>query len=46
VLLCITDDPRQGKGTYEVEEVKLGEPDAALFAPPEGYAIHDVKPVR
>jgi hypothetical protein len=46
VLLGITDDPRRGKTTYEVEELTLGEPDASLFAPPEGYTIKDVTPVR
>ncbi len=46
VLLGIHDDPRSGKYTYEVEEITMGEPDAALFAPPEGYVIKEERPVR
>jgi hypothetical protein len=46
VVFAINDDPRSGKNTYEVEELTVGEPDAALFAPPEGYTIRDVTPVR
>lgn len=44
VMLAITEDPRYGKNTYEVEEITMGEPDAALFLPPEGYVIKEVKP--
>jgi hypothetical protein len=44
VLLSISDDPRRGRGTYEVEELTVGEPDASLFAPPAGYKIVDTNP--
>ncbi len=46
VLLAINEDPRSGKNIYEVEEITMGEPDAVLFAPPEGYVIRDVTPER
>jgi hypothetical protein len=35
-LLRIHDDPRHGKTTTEFEELNLGEPPQAMFAPPEG----------
>lgn len=41
VLMGISDDPRRGRSTYEVEELTVGEPDASLFAPPAGYNIVD-----
>jgi hypothetical protein len=41
VLMGISDDPRRGRSTYEVEELTVGEPDASLFAPPAGYKIVD-----
>jgi len=44
VLLGITDDPRHGRTTYEVEELTVGEPDASLFAPPAGYKVVDLSP--
>jgi hypothetical protein len=40
-LLSITDDPRRGRTTYEVEELSRAEPDPSLFAPPEGYRIEE-----
>jgi hypothetical protein len=45
VLLGITDDPRHGRTTYEVEDLAVGEPDASLFAPPAGYKIVDNNPL-
>jgi hypothetical protein len=45
VMLGIDEDPRKGKTTYEVEDLERGAPDAAVFAPPEGYKIDDVTPV-
>jgi hypothetical protein len=44
-MLEISDDPRFGRRTYEVEEVTQGEPDASLFAPPEGYRVEYRKSV-
>ena len=43
-LQSITDDPRTGKKTEEVEELSLSEPDPSLFALPEGYAVKDIPP--
>ena len=40
-LLTITDDPRSGKRTDEVTEFQPGEPDAALFQIPRGYAVRE-----
>jgi hypothetical protein len=39
VVLGITDDPRVGRKTFEVEELSSSEPDASVFAPPDGYKI-------
>jgi hypothetical protein len=39
VMLMISDDPRSGRTTSEVEEMTRGEPDASLFAPPPGYKV-------
>lgn len=33
----IDDDPRFGMSTYELKEIKRGEPDPSLFKLPEGY---------
>lgn len=41
-LLATRDDPRRGRTTAEFEELSLAEPDAALFAPPSGYAIEEI----
>jgi hypothetical protein len=43
-LSVITDDPRHGKTTYELEELVQGEPDPSVFAPPAGYKIKDITP--
>jgi hypothetical protein len=40
-VMEIRDDPRFGRNVYEVEELKVGEPDASLFGPPAGYKIED-----
>jgi len=40
-VMEIRDDPRIGRSTYEVQELKTGEPDAALFSPPATYKIED-----
>lgn len=41
VVMAVDDDPRRGRTTYEVEELTMGEPDAAVFAPPAGYRVVD-----
>jgi hypothetical protein len=43
-LVRIHDDPRRGKSTMEYEELNLGEPDPAMFAPPAGYKVEEVHP--
>jgi hypothetical protein len=44
LMMMIHDDPRHGRSVQEVEEVNTNEPAAALFAPPEGYNIVEMKP--
>jgi hypothetical protein len=41
VMMAVDDDPRRGKTTTEYEELTMGEPDAALFAPPAGYTVQE-----
>ena len=43
-LMAIRDDPRRGRTTAEIEELHQGEPDPAIFSPPEGYFIKDQNP--
>jgi hypothetical protein len=45
-VLRINDNSATGKTTTEVVELKLGESDASLFAPPAGYKVEEqgVKP--
>lgn len=43
-VLHITDDPRIGVITTEMTSFASGEPDPALFRPPEGYTVRDVYP--
>jgi hypothetical protein len=45
VVLGISDDPRRGRTTYEIEELSRTEPDPSLFTPPEGYRIEDSVPL-
>ena len=40
-LLSIQEDPRSGRTTQEVTDLKLGEPDVSLFAPPAGYRVEE-----
>jgi len=40
-LLQTDEDPRFGKWTVEVVELTRGEPDPALFTPPEGYKTEE-----
>jgi hypothetical protein len=42
LILCfMNDDPRRGRTVEEYEELNLGEPDPALFAPPAGYTVQE-----
>jgi hypothetical protein len=43
-VLTITDDPRSGKTTTELQDINLSEPDATLFEPPPGYKIEEQHP--
>ncbi len=43
-LMAIRDDPRQGRITAEIEELHRGDPDPAIFSPPEGYIIKEQNP--
>jgi hypothetical protein len=43
-MMSISDDPRRGRTTAEIEELHRGDPDPALFSPPEGYIIKDQNP--
>lgn len=38
-LMAITDDPRTGRYTWEVESLTVGPPDPALFTPPANYKV-------
>ena len=40
-MMAIGDDPRRGRTTAEIEELHRGDPDPALFSPPEGYTIKE-----
>jgi len=42
-ILSIREDPRFGTQKFELSDVTLGEPDAKLFAPPEGSKILDLR---
>lgn len=39
-------DPRSGDYVYRLENVKRGEPDAALFAVPSDYKVHETPGMR
>lgn len=43
-VLQIDDDPRTGARTMELTDIERGEPDPALFQPPEGYTVKDKYP--
>ncbi|WP_263366642.1 hypothetical protein [Edaphobacter bradus] len=43
-MMSIYDDPRQGRTTTEIEELHQGDPDPAIFSPPEGYTVKDHPP--
>jgi len=40
-LYAVQDDPRRGRITMEFQDLKMGEPDPALFVPPSGYKISE-----
>lgn len=42
-VLSIREDPRFGMQKFELSDVVVGEPDAKLFEPPEGFRIVDVR---
>jgi hypothetical protein len=42
-LISILDDPRIGKQTFIVTDIQLGDPDPALFEPPAGHTIVDLR---
>lgn len=46
-MLRIVENPIDGRTTTEVVDLKQGEPDASLFAPPAGYKLEEqgAKPV-
>jgi hypothetical protein len=37
----VMDDPRTGKSTADTTDVKLADPDPALFQPPTGYSLRE-----
>ena len=41
-----TSDPRWGETTYQLTNIKRGEPDRALFLVPSDYSVKDSKPKR
>jgi hypothetical protein len=41
VVLGITDDPRERRTAYEIEDFSRTDRSPSLFAPPEGYGIED-----
>jgi len=41
-LVNVVDDPRIGKGTWELTSLERAEPNPALFRLPTGYAINDL----
>jgi len=44
-MMSINDDPRRGRSTGEIEELHLGDPDPAMFAPPKDFLVKDQNPV-
>lgn len=39
MLRSVTDDPRSGRTTREVQSLDLGEPPVSMFQPPEDYKV-------
>jgi hypothetical protein len=44
ILVATDDDPRNGRYTWEVENLAVGPPDPALFTPPTNYKVWDDNP--
>ncbi len=44
-MLMIEEDPRSGRTTQEVIDLKLDEPDVSLFASPAGYSISEQRSI-
>jgi hypothetical protein len=44
ILMRVMDDPRRGRTVSEFGELKLGEPDPALFTPPGDYKVQELTP--
>lgn len=42
-LLSTRDDPRFGSQRFAVVDIVVGDPDPKLFAPPEGFALYDLR---
>src|SRR5271167_2001184 len=42
-ILSLREDPRFGSQKFELSDIVAGEPDAKLFAPPEGSKILDLR---
>ena len=45
VMMAVSDDPRHGRTTFEIQEVNRAEPDPSLFVPPADYKVEDRTPV-
>jgi len=43
-MMSIRDDPRRGRTTAEIEDLRQGDPDPAIFSHPDGYIIKDQNP--
>jgi hypothetical protein len=44
-VLTTRNDPRSGKEVFTVTDIRLGEPDASLFALPAGFRVVDLRAV-
>lgn len=43
LVRLVRDDPRNGTTTRELVNLTVGEPDPALFQPPDGYAVKTIE---
>lgn len=46
MVMTIDDDPRGSDLVFVLENISLKEPDASLFAAPEGYTVEEIKPAN
>jgi hypothetical protein len=46
MVMTIDDDPRGSDMVFALENIKLQEPDASLFAAPAGYSVEEIKPAK